>query len=245
MARTLAWVSTTSSAQLQLKYCFFQPSRSANDYILFRVSHYIDLNKISKPAKSKTKNKKKSFKNATPFVSNKTLSRQLVKPFRHSGAGDWRRLFCRERLTEGNRVQLHPSQVLLSCGMRPPMAQVRQRTGVERSALRNAHHRLRKDLKPTNQLHLQQNSSTTDLEPFLRTSHTPGQVRYSSVCKMPGSLSDVYSYRRQHRAWCKGKKKTRRIFGVPVRMFRYPALSRSSPAAFYWTPTIDGQALSP
>lgn len=140
-------------------------------------------------------------------MSNKTLSRQLVKPFRHSGAGDWRRLFCRERLTEGNRVQLHPSQVLLSCGMRPPMAQVRQRTGVERSALRNAHHRLRKDLKPTNQLHLQQNSSTTDLEPFLRTSHTPGQVRYSSVCKMPGSLSDVYSYRRQHRAWCQGKEK--------------------------------------
>lgn len=56
------------SPTLQLWDCFSQPLRSENDYILFKVSHYIDLNKISRPVK-----KENAFKNVTPFVSEKTL----------------------------------------------------------------------------------------------------------------------------------------------------------------------------
>lgn len=44
----------------------------------------------------------------------------------------------------------------------------------------------------------------------LRASHTPGPVRYSPVCKMPGTLSDVYSSHSHHRAGCPTKEKVKR-----------------------------------
>lgn len=75
-ARICVCVQITSSIKPQLFSCDTASSnrwRSENDYILFKVSHYIDLNKISKPVKRKT------FKNAICFKqdSMKTVSETL------------------------------------------------------------------------------------------------------------------------------------------------------------------------
>ena len=60
--------------------------------------------------------------------------------------------------------------------MHPPVANIRQWTGVERSALRNVHRGLRKDLKP---------DEPTDLEPFSENiSHTwTGKLQPSLQCQ--------------------------------------------------------------